>query len=242
VTKTAAVSDGAPTDGTQERIVRLDQLSLFAERLRKGVIGEPQWIEEKGVFEYSDHSAKVVAVLKIIRAAQGVHALNLLWLSGLFIDFGVIMRCVHDCEAEIYFLLEEFPKTSNTVDQFVKSFFESTIDGYLSMETHPVPTQKIRNAMVRVLRGRHDDETSAQINKIFKTFSGYVHANYSHIMETYNGGTGDFNLAGVASVQQRQMRMQHVELAVDSVLHAAAFVAHTVGLDRLGSEIARARS
>ena len=81
-----------------------------------------------------------------------MHALNLLCCGGFFIDFGVILRCVHDCEAEIYFLLEEFPKTSSTVDRFVKAFFESTIDGYLSMETHPVQTQKIRKAMVRVLK------------------------------------------------------------------------------------------
>ena len=173
----------------------------------------------------------------MIRAAQGVHALNLLCRSGFFIDFGVIMRCVHDCEAEIYFLLEEFPKTSGNVDQFVKSFFESTIDGYLLMETHPVPTQKLRNAMVRVLKGSHDEETSARINNVFKTFSGYVHANYSHIMETYNGGALDFNLADVPSVQQRQMRMEVVELAANSVLHSAAYIAHTVGLKKLHSEI-----
>jgi hypothetical protein len=227
----------AAAEGSRERMVRLEQLDAFVERLRKESIGEPQWIGEKEVFEYSDHSAKVVAVLKIVRAAQGVHALDLLCRGGLFVDFGVIMRCVHDCEAEIYFLLEEFPKTSGKVDQFVKSFFESTIDGYLSMETHPVTTQKIRNAMVRVLKGEHDDETSTRINNVFKTFSGYVHANYSHIMETYNGADHDFNVAGVASVQQRQMRMQHVELAAESILHAAAFVAHTVGLHTLGSEI-----
>lgn len=218
-------------------MVNLDQLAVFAERLRKEAIGEPQWMEEKRVFEYIDHSAKVVAVLKMIRAVQGVHALDLLCRTGLFIDFGVIMRCVNDCEAEIYFLLEEFPKTSGNVDQFVKSFFESTIDGYLSMETHSVPTQKIRNAMVRVLTGRHDEETSTRINDVFKTFSGYVHANYSHIMETYNGGARDFNLAGVPSVQQRGMRMEAVELATNSVLQAAAHIARTVGLNNLYSEI-----
>jgi hypothetical protein len=218
-------------------MVNLDQLSMFAERLRKEAIGEPRWIKEKGVFEYSDHSTKVVAVLKMTRAAQGVHALDLLCRNGFFIDFGVIMRCVHDCEAEIYFLLEEYPRTSSKVDQFVASFFESTIDGYLSMETHPASTQKIRNAMVRVFKGDHDDETSTRLNNVFKTFSGYVHANYSHIMETYNGGALDFNLAGVPSAQQRQTRMEAVELAANSVLHAAAFIAHTVGLNKLHSEI-----
>jgi hypothetical protein len=107
--------------------MNLGQLFILAERLRKEAIGEPLWIEEKAVYEYQEHSAKVVAVLKITRAAQGVSALNLLCRSGLFIDFGVIIRCVNDCAAEVYFLLEEFPKTSDNVDQFVKLFFESTI-------------------------------------------------------------------------------------------------------------------
>jgi hypothetical protein len=137
----------------------------------------------------------------LIRAAQGVNALNLLCRHGLFIDLGVIFRCVHDSDAEIYFLLEEFPKTSSNVDQFVKSFFESTIDGYLSLETPPVPTKKIRSAMVRVLKDRQDEETHIRIQNIYKTFSGYVHANYAHIMEIYNGGTLDFSLAGVSSIQ-----------------------------------------
>ena len=88
--------------------MNLDRLFILVERLRKEAIGEPKWIEDKKVFEYQDHSAKVVAVLKITRAAQGVTALNLLCRSGLFIDFGVIIRCVNDCVAEAYFLLVDF--------------------------------------------------------------------------------------------------------------------------------------
>jgi hypothetical protein len=49
-------------------------------------------------------------------------------------------------------------------------------------------------------------------------------------MEIYNGRTCVFNLAGVPSSTQRQMRMQHVELAAGSVLHSAAFVASKLGL------------
>jgi hypothetical protein len=56
-------------------------------------------------------------------------------------------------------------------------------------------------------------------------------------MEIYNGSTRDFNLAGVPSSQQRQMRMEHVELAANSVLHAAAFIAHTLGLKDLHHDI-----
>ena len=35
------------------------------------------------------------------------------------------------------------------VGNYVKSFFESTIDGHLSNATPPVPNEKIRSAMVR---------------------------------------------------------------------------------------------
>ena len=77
--------------------MNLEKLYILVERLRKEAIGEPKWIPSKEVYEYPDHSAKVVAVLKLTRAAHGIAALNLLCGSGLFIDFGVIIRCVNDC-------------------------------------------------------------------------------------------------------------------------------------------------
>ena len=163
--------------------MNLDYLSSLVEKLRKAAIGEPKMIMEKHAYEYQDHSAKVVAILKLVRAAHGINAMNLLCHSGLFIDLGVIVRCVYDCTEEVYFLLEEFPKTSRNVDKFVKSFFANSIDGFLSNETPPVPTKKIRSAAVRVLRG--DEGTRANMENIYRTFCGYVHANYSHIMEVY---------------------------------------------------------
>jgi hypothetical protein len=75
------------------------------------------------------------------------------------------------------------------------------------------------------------------MENIYKTFCGYVHANYAHVMEVYNGSTHDFNLSGVPSIRQRQMRMEHVELAAGAVLHAAVFIAHTLGLNDLYREI-----
>ena len=218
-------------------MMNLVQLSILVERLRKEAIGEPKWINQKCVYEYQDNSAKVVAVLKVVRAAQGVHTLALLCRSGMFIDFGVIIRCVFDCEAEVYFLLENFPNTSGKVDKFVKAFFASTIDGYLSSETHVVSTEKIRNAMVRILKGTHDEEMQKTIDRVYKTFCGYVHANYAHVMEIYNGATDSFNTAGVPSEPQRRMRMEHTDVAAERVLHAAAFVAHTLGLKDLHHDI-----
>lgn len=218
--------------------MKLDEVAALVEKLRKAAIGEPIWVAEKNAFEYPDRSAKVVAVLKLVRAVHGVSAIDLLCRAGLFIDFGALIRCVNNSVREIYFLLEPFPGTSGNVDQFIAEFFARTIDGHLSDETPQVPGKKIRSAVVRVLNGgAHDDATRKLLEKIHKTFSGYVHASYSHIMEVYNGHTRDFNLRGVPSPAQHDGQMQHVDLAANSVLDAAAFIARTLGLTELQREI-----
>jgi hypothetical protein len=215
----------------------LDDLFNFVETLRREAIGEPKWFPSRQVYEFQDHSTKVVAVLELIRAAQGVKALDVLRRNGLFIDFGMTMRGVNDAIGEVYFLLEQFPRTSANVDQFMKAFFESNIDEYLSTKTLPVSTRKNRSARVRYLKGTHDQETYDRLEIVFKTFSGYVHANYAHIMEIFGGRARDFNLRGVPSLREQELRAEHVELAARSVLHAAAFIAEKVGLAELHRDI-----
>jgi hypothetical protein len=216
----------------------LDQLFSFVDRLRKETIGKPRWIAKKQVFEYREASVEVVAVLKLCRAAHGLSAMRLLCQQGLFIDMGAIARCVGDCADEIYFLLENYPNTSPNVDKFIKGFFEQTIDkDLLSEGTPPVPTKKIRSAVVRILKGQHDQTLHDITEKIYKAFSGYIHANYVHIMEVYSGLTDNFNLRGVPSASQRRLRMAQVEAAADSVLNATAFIARTLGRDLLFRDI-----
>ncbi len=222
------------------RNMTLDHVHHLIERLRKDVIGAPEWIEAKQAFEYKNGTIEVAVILKLIRAAQGLTALDVLCRAGLFIDFGAAIRSLNDCVEEVYFLLENYPeKPGQKVEQFVKGFFENTIDGYLDVETHQVPREKIRSAVVRVLKGGHDEATRQVVERIYKTFCGYVHANYSHIMEIYNGGKDTYNLGGVPSMRERTMRMQHVSLATNSVLMAAAFAAHKFNHDSLYAELTK---
>lgn len=203
-------------------------------------IGEPEWVDSKRVFEYSSQSIEVVTVLKSVRAAQGVHALDLLCRSGLFIDMGAIYRCVDDCNSEIYFLLENYPSQSSNVQTFVKAFFATTIDSNLPAKTEYVPTKKIHNAVTRVISGMEQDDTvQARMRRVYKTFSGYTHANYSHIMEVYGGISPDFsfNVAGVPSVKQQDTYMKIVEQAYLSVLYSLAFIAQKLKLNDLFIEI-----
>lgn len=213
--------------------MNLARLNDLVERLRKHAIGAPKMIEEKQAFEYREQSVKTVAVLKLIRAAHGVSALEVLCGNGFFIDAGVIMRCVGDCSDEIFFLLEDYPKSSRHVDEFVRVF-------YLDDDSPTVPKNKIRSATVRILKGAHDDATQKLMERIYVTFCGYVHANYAHVMEVYNGADDSYNLAGVPSERMRAELMQYVDVAGESVLHAAAFIAQKLELKDLHGEIVAA--
>ena len=218
----------------------LNLLSALTERLRAESIGDPEWVESKEVFEYSTQSVEVVAVLKVVRAAQGLHALDLLCRSGLFIDMGAIYRCIDDCNSEVYFLLENYPIESSDVQRFVKAFFATTIDSDLSAKTEYVRTKKIHGAVARVITGMEQHEsTQARLLRVYKTFCGYTHANYSNIMEIYGGTYPDlsFNVAGVASVHQRDTNMKTVEQAYLSVIYSLAYIAQKLGRNTLFMEI-----
>jgi hypothetical protein len=224
-----------------ETSVLIKNAAHLADEVRKQAIGDPVWISDKCVYEYLERSPRVVAVLKLIRMAHGLVAFDLLRVNGLFIDMGAIVRCVYDCESEIYFLLENYPSASPNVEKFVKAFFEQTIDEFLNAETEAIPVKKIRAAMVRVLHGQHDSQTVDLLQRAHRTFSGYVHAGYAHIMETYGGGPlPSFNMMGVPSPIERDKRREIVTLAAHSVMYCALFIAHSLSLTELSREIAAA--
>lgn len=211
--------------------MELNRIHILIESFRKEVIGGPGWVKDKHVFEYDQKSVVTVVLLKLIRAAQGLTALQLLCRAGLFIDMGSSLRGVNDCVEEVYFLLEAYPeKHSAHVERFIGNFFEGTIDGYLDVTTHQVQREKIRSARVRVLQGNHDDATQKLLERIYKTFSGYTHAGYAHILEIYNGGKDSFNLDGVPSDEVRKAWTEHFTLACNSVLMASAFAAQKFGM------------
>ena len=201
--------------------MNIQKLAELTEQLRKNIIGDPAWIPEKNVFEYTEQTIEVVIILKLLRAVQGLQSQILLCQAGLFVDMSALYRCVNDCTEEITFLLETYPEQSKHVQQFIKNFFEHTIDAYDSIETDSVIKQKIHSANVRYLTGQKINEDVRQkLNKRHKTFCGYIHANYSHIMQSYGGTRPNysFNLLGVPSEQQKLMQSQIVKQSYISVL------------------------
>jgi hypothetical protein len=148
------------------------------------------------------------------------------------------MRCVNDSVTEVYFLLEKFPETSSSVDRFVEAFFQTTIDNKKKPKT--TPSREIKEAEIRVLRdGRVDADAYRMIDNVHNTFSGYVHANYAHIMEVYNRQTQSFNLGGVPDLGEYFKRAKFLDIAQREVLQAGAFIAGRLGLSELKTELVK---
>ncbi len=210
----------------------LSFLTSLIERLRIEAVGDPEWIPSKSVFEYANQSLELVVVLKLVRAGQGVHAMDLLCRNGLFVDMGAIYRCINDCIWEVYFLLEKYPKKSDNVEKFVKEFFSQTIDGHLSSDEKHIQTKKIHSAVVRSLTGREKDERiKTHLTNVYKTFSGYIHAGYAHIMQMFGPPQhGSFNISGIPSQLEKAKHLQLVEESYKSLLLAILEASGAFGL------------
>ncbi|MGA2323876.1 MAG: hypothetical protein ABSG22_08515 [Sedimentisphaerales bacterium] len=224
----------------ERNINELRQIQQWTEALQRKVIGEPLWIEEKKVFEYPEVTVEVVSILKLIRAVQSLSSLELLCSNGLFIDMCTIYRCVADCVSEIHFLLEKYPEKSHLVEKYIANFSQTTIDQNLNSKTEPILSKKVHSAEARLLsKYKNHNQVLETIRLIYKGFSGYVHSNYSDIMQVYGGSKDDltFNLGGVPSDSQKLDHFQLVDQAVISVRHVIAFMADTFGQHELYSEI-----
>lgn len=233
----------------------LEFLSNSIERLRRNTVGDPVWIHAKKAFEYSDQSLEVVVVLKLVRACHGISAANLLCESGLFIDMGAVLRCVSESLNEVYLLLEDYAKDTpwetpsgisttppgqpSTAEKFVKNFFAKTIDSYLTAEEDPIQSKKARTAHMRFVTGKEQDEQIRQhLSNIFKTFSGYIHGDYAHIMEMFGPlGDSSFNVNGINNFKLVLGRSQVVEQTYKSVIYTIAVTALLLKQDELFCEM-----
>ena len=210
-----------------EEKININKLAELAEKLRENTVGNPVWVREKGVYEYANETIEVVVILKLLRAVQGIKGQLVLCNEGLLFDISTLYRCVNDCAEEIYFLLEKYPNQSSHVKQFIKNFFEHTIDSCASTETNEVMKKKIHSANVRCLTGQDINEDIRQsLSRIHKIYSGYVHASYSHIMQNYGGEylSESFNLLGITSEQEKLKQSQIVRSAYITILLSMIYV------------------
>jgi len=218
----------------------LEQVQYWLEELERNRIDLPRWNKEKLVFEYDNVTVEVVAFLKLVRAVQSLRSLQVLCENGLFIDFFTIIRCITDCLNEVYFLLETYPDQSSSVKKFIANFRETTIDGHLCPSTDVVESKKIQNSRARAIsKDATFNIAQASIRRIFKTFSGYIHSNYSHIMQIYGGRLPNlkFQLSGVPSHAQKLQHSKFIGEMVNMAALTIAFMAQKLSFEQLEKDI-----
>ena len=103
-------------------------------------------------------------------------------------------------------------------------------------------SKKIQNSKARALsKGAEFNKAQEGIRRIFKTFSGYIHSNYSHIMQIYGGKPTDlrFQLSGVPSRDQKLQHSQFIGEMVNMAALTIAFMAQKLSLGQLGKDIVK---
>jgi hypothetical protein len=220
----------------------LKKIQIWLDAIGSQIGHPPQWVEQKHVFEYSTVSVEVVAYLKAVRATQSLKSIRLLLENGLIIDFYTIGRCILDCVNEIDFLLEKYPEVSQAGEKFLQNFREATIDSLLEDGTDAVLSKKIRNASARVRAEKGYitfDQSKASLDKSYKIFSGYVHGQYSHIMEIYGGPPNErsFKVEGITSERRKADYLIWIRELDEMVIHSMAFMAKQFNCEQVLREI-----
>jgi hypothetical protein len=83
------------------------------------------------------------------------------------------------------------------------------------------------------------DSAMKKIRNVYEIFSGYVHAQYPHIMEIYGGpiGARKFNTGGVISKQKMEIYTRLTEETIKSTELTLAFIAFKLDKPKLFLEI-----
>ena len=83
-----------------------------------------------------------------------------------------------------------------------------------------------------------DNDNLKKLKRIYKTFSGYVHASYAHIMQMYGGlkDSRSFNISGIPSDLEKFKNYTLCNEALKSVFYVLVFVANTFNQKEIKKE------
>ena len=193
-----------------------DSLGQFS-----SVMPKPKLVPTGGSHDrYDNPDRNVYAMLRCVRLVSGFRAALLLTRQGYSQETCAILRTLqefcHDLDLVIASAGDR--ESAATLQRKVTEYFCDEIrpsEDLLTNAKKPasMPRNKVLAAVGRSL-SLDNPHRSAQIAKaIENVYSGYVHGNYTHTMELYNGRTQQFETCGQPD-------------RIDSLLSCIALVAH----------------
>ncbi|MEQ1935638.1 MAG: hypothetical protein ABL962_17410 [Fimbriimonadaceae bacterium] len=164
----------------------------------QGYFPNPELVEVHGAetWRHKEKTALLASYLKCVRIAGTLNACLALLQVGHVQEVYALCRGVEEAGEDITFLAISKPHDKSVpknqarlvAEFFQEEFVADSVKRFLvSSKRDRVPRKTIHAAMARSTVSHDPNRLQVAISTVHRTFSGFVHGAYGHIMDMFNG-------------------------------------------------------
>lgn len=205
----------------------------------EGQVPPPKLVEYGNghVFRFVEQSLEQALLLKLARVVTGLKAVDALLAKGLLQEMAALCRILDELCEDISFLTAALTndEVTDLHARYLRGFWaEEFTDPTNTLARHKKPDTPKRSQVMaythRVLNPSDNASRSSDVQQVISsTYSGYVHAKASQVMDMYGGNPLHFHIEGMLHTQRM---VDHVHDGWNyhyRALIAAIFVARAFG-------------
>lgn len=157
------------------------------------------------VFRYKEKTVEAAIVQKCARLISGLNASLVLLRAGYVQELGAVFRMLDEFNEDILFLCQAIRDGQLTKlhDDYLKFFYQEEFDdpdnAFLSTQNRPtIARKKIHAANSRIPEQELNPSDNQELYRtLSQTYSGFVHAASTHVMDMYGGNPPHFHVSGM---------------------------------------------
>jgi hypothetical protein len=178
-------------------------------------------------FRHAWQDDLLLSFLKAVKIASHNNACIVLLNAGFIQEVYALCRMIDEAGEDIQFMAAPLGESGPSDDQrrFIDEFFQEEFDKpddplASAQKRARVSRRSIHAAVSRIpAEGRNPSRTQALAQTLYKTFSGFIHGAYVHIMELFGGNPGRFHTRGMLGTPRMQECLHnHVNYVYRSLL------------------------
>jgi hypothetical protein len=166
----------------------------------------PIWDDKIMQFRYQEQGDLLLIFLKGIRYLSLLNAAFTLLEKGHFQEMYILSRCMDEAFEDATLFMKQLGENgelSELQQTVMDEFYQEEFENYFSpspdlknTKRHRTPREKIRKA-INASSLQQFPAFKDTFTTIYKTFSGYVHGAYPHIMELFGGHPFHYHTRGM---------------------------------------------
>ena len=234
----------------------IELLLTYIEPLQKALdvflskIDSPEFIKEEKWhgYRYNRPSPRIFQILKCVRIVSGFNAGVHLLSKGFVQEVGVLNRTIFEFLHDIDFIQAgiDTGKFTQSQKEMLDSFFAGEIRSAKDlMDTHKkqpgVSRKKVYAELGRLLKPDDPDRIQRIVKTLEEAYSGYIHGQYPHIMELYNGYTRTFHTKGMLGTPRIPEHTGELARTLHQALNQFAAIASSWDLQDFAEKLVNAR-